>query len=124
MEFEKDKQEMQTVIRLKERNLNAVVSPDLKSEFVVLSSEGVKSIILDMEEVAFVDSSGLSAILIGNRMCKSAGGVFVITNVQENVAKLIKISQLNTILNIIPSVEEAIDFIIMESAERDIKDEE
>lgn len=124
MELTIDKQDNYTLITLKERNLNSTVAPDLKSEFILLNTDGVKNIILDMTDVNFVDSSGLSAILIGNRMSKATGGSFVLIGVQENVNKLIKISQLDNILYLIPTLKEAIDFIILDEVDREINDEE
>jgi anti-sigma B factor antagonist len=40
--------------------------------------------------------------------------------VSDNVSKLIKISQLDSILTIVPTQEEATDLIILEEAERDV----
>jgi hypothetical protein len=39
---------------------------------------------------------------------------------QRSVSKLISISQLDTILNITPTIEEAVDFLTMEEVERDL----
>ncbi len=124
MNFSVDKQEKYTILGLQETKLNSLMAPELKSEFLVLSNENHKNVVLDLSEVTFVDSSGLSAILIGNRMCKNADGIFVLAGVHENVLKLLRISQLQNILNIVPSVSEAIDLIIMEEVERDINNEE
>jgi anti-anti-sigma factor len=88
---------------------------------IVLNAEGVKNIIFDTSRVRFVDSSGLSSILIANRLCKNSGGNLVLCAVSDNVHKLIKISQLDSILTIIPSKEESIDMVMMEEIEKDIK---
>ena len=114
MKYSIDKEEKHSIFKLKEDKLNSIIAPHLKSEMVILNAEGIKNIILDMSHVKFADSSGLSAILVANRLCQGARGSFVITNVNDNVAKLIKISQLDSILQIVPTNEEAIDFIIME----------
>jgi anti-sigma B factor antagonist len=47
----------------------------------------------------------------------------VLTGVQEPVMKLIKISQLEDILNITGSEEEANDLILMEEVQRQIEQE-
>ena len=51
-----------------------------------------------MYKSVYCDSSGLSAILLGNRLCKDAGGKFIIASLKPNVQKLIEISQLNSVL--------------------------
>jgi anti-sigma B factor antagonist len=67
-----------------------------------------------------VDSSGLSAILTANRLWKPRGS-FVLTGISyPSVKKLIEISRLDTVLTIVPTVKESIDFIFMEELEREI----
>lgn len=121
IKFSIDKHEQFSVIKIDEEKLNSVNAPELKSELVVLNSNGDNNIILNLENVSFVDSSGLSAILIGNRLCANDNGSFVISNVHENVLKLIKISQLDTILSIAPTQKEAQDLVVMDKIEKDIK---
>ena len=123
MKYSVDKQEKYTVFTLMEDNLNSLVAPKVKSEFVILSQEGVKNLILDLTHVKFVDSSGLSAILTANRLWKDFGS-FVITGIDHpSVRKLIEISRLDSVLEIIPTVQESIDFVMMEELERELKAE-
>lgn len=120
MKFSVDKNEKYTLLSFEEEQINSVVAPNLKSEFVVLRNEGVKNFILDLSQVKFVDSSGLSAILTAERLWKGFGS-FVLTGVEhENVKKLIKISRLDTVFTIIPTIQESIDYVMMEELEREI----
>ncbi len=121
MKFTLDKHDKYCIFTLEEEKLNSVIAPLVKSEMIVLNAEGVKNIIFDTSRVRFVDSSGLSSILIANRLCKNSGGNLVLCNVSDNVHKLIKISQLDSILTIIHSKEESIDMVMMEEIEKDIK---
>lgn len=124
MKYTIDKQEKYALFNLQEENLNSNNAPNLKSEFVILKNEGIKNLILDLSAVKFVDSSGLSAILTANRLWQD-GGSFIVTGVDhDNVKKLITISRLETVLKIIPTVSESVDFIFMEELEEDIKSEE
>ena len=122
MKYEVDKQERYTVMTLLDANINSLVAPDLKSEFVVVSNEGVKNLIIDLSAVEYIDSSGLSAILTANRVFKANGGTLVVTGAQQPaVKKLIEISRLETVINIVPTVQESIDFVAMDELERDLK---
>ena len=112
MKYTITKEENYTVLKLDEEKLDSVLSPMLKSELVTLNAEGVKNIILDLSEVMYTDSSGLSAILVGNRVFGDSDGYFVLASVNDHVFKLIRISQLDSVLNILPSVEEAVDAIV------------
>ena len=88
--------------------LNAANAPELKSELLVLSKKSVNNIVIDMSATKYCDSSGLSAILIANRMCKDTNGQFVLCGLQENVMKLIQIAQLDKVLTIVDSEKDAL----------------
>ena len=117
MNFNITKNDKFTLLDLKEDKLDKTVSPVLKSQLVVLNAEGVKNIIINMQDTKYCDSSGLSAILVANRLCKNSGGMFVLTNIQDPIKKLIAISQLDSILNITPSVKEAEELLSVAAAE-------
>jgi len=113
MKYTIDKEEKYTILKLDEEKLDSVLSPQLKSELVTLNAEGVRNIILDLSEVKYTDSSGLSAILVGNRVFGDNDGYFVLACVNEHVFKLIRISQLDSVLNIMPNVDEAVEAILL-----------
>ncbi len=121
MKFAVDKKENFAVFTIMEEKLNSIVAPDLKTELALLSNEGHKNIILDLENINFIDSSGLSAILIGNRLCQGIGGMLVVSAITDSVNRLIKISQLDTVLRIIPTVNEAKDYIKLEALMQELK---
>jgi anti-anti-sigma factor len=113
MNFNTIKNDKFTLIELKVDKLDNTISPLLKSQLVVLNAEGVKNIIINMQNTKYCDSSGLSAILVANRLCKNSGGVFVLSNIQEPIKKLIAISQLDSILNITSTLKEAEELLSM-----------
>jgi len=120
MSFRIEKQDKYTLIQFSTDKLDAIVSPDLKSELVVINKQGVKNIIIDLGSVRYCDSSGLSSLLIGNRLCKEAGGSFILSSIQPSVAKLVMISQLDSILNIKTTLTEAIDSLVIDEIERNL----
>ena len=123
MKYSVEKEEKYTILRLDEEKLDSQLAPDLKSEFVTLQAEGVRNLILDMASVKYSDSSGLSALLVGNRVFSESGGIFILTQLQDHVLKLIKISQLDNVLAILPKVEEAVDRAIMHELESQFTEE-
>jgi anti-sigma B factor antagonist len=124
MSFSKEKTEHYTIVRLQAERLDSLNAPELKAEFTLLGSDGVANVILDLEKVQYCDSSGLSSILVGNRLCKNLNGLLVLTGAQPTVKKLITISQLDTVLNMVPTVSEAIDYLFMASIENDLNETE
>lgn len=124
MKYRVDKEEKYAVFSLEEENLNSLLAPKLKSELVILSNEGVPNLILDLSKVEFVDSSGLSAILTGNRLWQDEG-LFILTGIHSpNVKRLIEISRLDGILTIIPTLQESVDYVIMQEIENELKGED
>ena len=124
MKFSINKEEKYTVLKLEEEKLDSAISPQLKTEFTNLNAEGTKSIIFDMSDIKYTDSSGLSAILVANRLCGSVDGFLILSGIQDHTKKLIEISQLTDVLNILPTVEESVEAIFMNEIEADINKEE
>lgn len=124
MKYTIDKKENYTVITIDEKKLDTTIAPDLKSEFVKLNAEGITNLILDLTNVKYTDSSGLSSILIANRLCNSSNGLLILTGLQDHVMKLISISKLESVLNILPTVEEGIDRVFLHEIERDLTNKE
>ena len=111
MEFKIEKLDNFTQIEVLIDKLDTHIAPSLKSELVLIAGNGEKNIIHDLSNCRYCDSSGLSAILVANRLCKNANGVFVLSGLQTAVERLITISQLDTVLNITKTVDEAIAII-------------
>ena len=122
MKFSIDRQDQYTILKIDEEKLDSTVAPEVKSEFVTLQAEGVENVILNMEVVKYSDSSGLSAILVGNRLFKDNGS-FILANVNEHVMKLVKISMLDKVLEILPTVEEAVDAAMLNQIEKGLREE-
>lgn len=114
--FEVVKKDNYTVISILVEKLDTHIAPAVKSELVLIAGNGEKNIIIDLQKARYCDSSGLSAILVANRLCKNANGTFVLTGLQNAVERLISISQLDTVLNIEGSIEKAVDLITKKSA--------
>ncbi|MGI4021047.1 MAG: STAS domain-containing protein [Janthinobacterium lividum] len=123
MKFTVDKHEKYVLIKLNESKLNSLISPQLKSELILMNTDGQRNIILDLSTVKFADSSGLSSLLVGHRICKNAEGIFILTGLSDSVARLVSISQLESVFSIVATTEEAIDLVFMEEIEKDLKKE-
>lgn len=108
MKFSVDKQDGVVAFELLEDKLNSLNAPILKSELVLANAEGYKNMIVDLDKVKFVDSSGLSALLIGHRLCKDEKGIFALCGLNDAVKGLIKISQLEDVLHVYSTQHDAI----------------
>lgn len=119
MDFKVTKKDKYTQIEVMVDKLDTNISPSLKSELVLISGNGENNIILDLTKCRYCDSSGLSAILVANRLCKNTNGTFVLTGLQTAVERLITISQLDTVLKITYTVNQAVDLILKAEAEKE-----
>lgn len=99
------------VVKTNVERLNASNASELKAELVMLNKNNVNNIVIDMSKTKYCDSSGLSAILVANRLCKDTNGKFALCGLQTNVQKLIEIAQLDRVLNIADSEADALAII-------------
>jgi anti-sigma B factor antagonist len=114
MQYSLDHLDHYSVLRLKEDNLNSLVAPHLKAQLILLHTEGAPAMILDLSEVNFVDSSGLSSILTGNRLWKDdTNDKFIVIGINSpNIKRLIEISQLHSILAIEKDLDDALKHLV------------
>jgi anti-sigma B factor antagonist len=112
MNFETKNIEDVTIFRLNEKRLDTNISGLVKGEFtMLLKVQGVTKLIIDLSEVESCDSSGLSAILVANRLINTLGGSIRIAAPSEKVHSLIRITQIDRVLPVCETVEEAFDDI-------------
>ncbi len=109
MNYEVNKINGITVFRLNEKRLDTNISGLVKGEFtLLLKVEGVNKLIIDLSGVETCDSSGLSAILVANRILNTNHGSMLIASPSDKVLSLIKITQLDRVLRVCSTVEEAV----------------
>lgn len=123
MKYTIEKNEKYAVLKLHEQKLDSTVAPSLKSELITLHAGGIRNIILDLEEIKYTDSSGLSALLVGNRILQEDKGIFILINLADHALKLIRISQLDSVLNILNTLEEAVDAVFLHEIESGLQEE-
>jgi anti-sigma B factor antagonist len=107
MQIENKKNGVATILKIQESKLTAAISPDLKGEFLVLCKPQLKELVIDLSEVEFCDSSGLSALLIAERKMREHGGIVKLVGVQKKVLSLIKISHLDRAFQIFDTLAKA-----------------
>lgn len=98
------------IFKLQEKSFDSSVAGLVKGELtILLSAEDVKKLVFDLSEIEYCDSSGLSAILLSFRILQTNEGHIRLASPQKSVKTLIEISQLNRVLPITDTVDEAIN---------------
>ena len=95
MKFDVQNDGASVTLKLHEKKLDSTIASELKGEFLILAKPKIDHLVIDMQEVEFCDSSGLSALLIAERKMKEHGGTVRLLNVNAKVMSILKISMLD-----------------------------
>ncbi len=87
---------------------NALISEPVKEELKSLFSSPDTKLILDLEGVKFIDSSGFGVFLSIMKTANNSYGYFKICNICEEVMELFKLLQLHNIFEIYNTREDAL----------------
>ena len=97
MKFEVDKQADKTIFKLKSKTLGHEIAADLKTELLFLQKEIENQFIIDLADVTKCDSSGLSCLLLSERLEREKDRQLILANVNKNVMDLIKLARLDRV---------------------------
>ena len=81
-------------------DLDLDTAPKLLTEVVKLLDAGVTELVVDLAELAFIDSSGLGTLVGCWRRAQQAGGTLIVANPNEDVSMTLEITGLDQILPI------------------------
>ena len=88
--------------------INVLISEALKANFKkILETPNVK-LLVNMEGVDFIDSSGFTAFLTALRTAQKNNGQILICNVSDAALELFKVLHLHTVLKIVDNQTEAL----------------
>lgn len=85
-------------------------SPQLKQEIVDTVEDGCKNLLIDLDQVAFIDSSGLGVLVGGLRRVKERSGTLRLVCTRDNILKIFRITGLDKVFPVFSTLEEASDF--------------
>ncbi len=100
MKFEIDKQKDKTIFKLETKSLDHEIAAELKAELIFLQKEIDNQFIIDLGDVTKCDSSGLSVLLLSERMEREKNRKLILKNVNKNVNELMKIARLDRVFEI------------------------
>lgn len=107
MEIDIENQEQTTVLSIKGR-LDSNTSLQLEEGLNSARDNGKPNIVLDFTELEYVSSAGLRVILKTSKDLKQEKKGFVLCAMQDYVREVFEIAGFDTILTIVPSLEEAL----------------
>lgn len=77
--------------------LDTITSPELDKELKPYV-DGSKTLVLECSEMNYISSSGLRVVLAAHKLTTSAGGRFVIRNLNREVRSVFEITGLTSVL--------------------------
>jgi anti-sigma B factor antagonist len=95
-----------SVIFVNEERVDAHNSIELKEYLLHLIEQGVTNIVVQLEKVHFIDSSGLGALLAGHKNAAAKSGKLVLANVRKQVLSMFELTRLNSIFEIYADLDE------------------
>lgn len=90
--------------------VDVYTSPQLKQELVDAVEDGCINLLIDLEQVGFIDSSGLGVLVSGLRRVKERSGTLRLVCTKENILKIFRITGLDKVFPVFSSMEEASEF--------------
>lgn len=98
-----------SVIFIKEERIDAHNSGELKEYILHLIEQGEVNIIVQIECVRFIDSSGLGALLSGYKHATAKSGKLALACCKQQVLSMFELTRLNRVFDIYADLNEAFE---------------
>ena len=87
--------------------LDATTSPQVRDTLQTLLEQDQPKIIIDLQDVPFIDSSGLASLVSGLRMAREKEGTIVLSAIQPQAQTVFRLTMLDRIFPIHPTYQDA-----------------
>jgi anti-anti-sigma factor len=81
--------------------LDIVNAPNLEDKLAAIEADAADTLILDLRDLDFIDSTGLRALIAANERARSAGRRLVVVRGAKAVDRLLALTQLDQRLEIV-----------------------
>ncbi|MCF7895300.1 MAG: STAS domain-containing protein [Candidatus Omnitrophica bacterium] len=89
--------------------INIDTSPDLRKAFDQYTQQGIKKVIIDCQNLTYIDSSGLATLIELMQRLKKIEGGLKICNLADKVKSVFEITKLDKLFDICSSQEQAVE---------------
>lgn len=80
--------------------LDMATASQLRDELVRLTANGAKLVIIDLADLAFIDSTGLSVLITGLKRLRQQGGDMALRSPTPGTRKVLEITGLTEVFSI------------------------
>ncbi len=109
LDIRTERQRSQCEITLR-GEVDVYTAPKLKEQLVAVIEDGCANVIVNLEGVSFIDSSGLGVLVSALRRARERDGAVRIVCTRENILKIFRITGLDKVFPVFTDVAEAREF--------------
>jgi anti-anti-sigma factor len=109
MKIEIDRSDSDKVVLRPIGRVDVETAPTLRDELKEVAAGSPILVVVDLMEVEFIDSSGLSALVSGLKALRKEGGSISLSRPHPQALTALRLTLLDRVFPIFPSVEEALD---------------
>ena len=124
MEFKIDTKDAFTIIIPLNGAIDAKLAVALQEKIVQMRHSGSKNFIINMENCDAMDKNAVNGLVALHEESYGIDQSLVYTGISKQGMGILKENETDLLINIAPSMHEAIDIISMEILERDLFNEE
>jgi anti-sigma B factor antagonist len=88
--------------------IDVAAAPELRERLAGLIDEGTHRIVVDLEQVDFIDSTGLGVLVGAVRRARNADGDLRLVCTNSRILKVFGVTGLDEVFTICPTVEDAV----------------
>lgn len=88
--------------------VDVYTAPDFKAAINEAISQGARSLVIDLQDVGYMDSSGFGTLLGATKRIKPDGGTIHLAGCSEAIVRMLKITRLDSVFGVYPKLDDAI----------------
>ena len=88
--------------------VDVATAPRLREQLISLVGDGRYRIVVSLEAVDFIDSTGLGVLISGLKRVRTHGGEFAVVCNESRIMKVFEITGLDTVFNVVPTLDAAL----------------
>ncbi|MGB3404259.1 MAG: STAS domain-containing protein [Microcoleaceae cyanobacterium] len=85
--------------------LDGTKATQFRQEISEIVQDGTKTVLIDFEDITFMDSSGLGALVLALKTVRAADSKLVVCSINEQIRILFELTSMDKVFDIYPSRE-------------------
>jgi anti-sigma B factor antagonist len=87
---------------------DVVTAPEVKADLVNVISDGAQTLIIDLSQVSFLDSSGVGALVAIHKAIEQAGGQLHLAAPTRQAHLVLRLTQLESMFSLHRTIDDAL----------------